>query len=87
MITLLSPPRLVGMMMGVWFFSQAAAFALSGTLANLAAVPEKVSPIYSMPYYHHAFYLFGVITLIFSIICFSIIPFLKKMINENTFAS
>lgn len=87
MITLLSPPRLVGMMMGVWFFSQAAAFALSGTLANLAAVPENVSPMHTMPFYHHAFFLFGAITLTFSIICFSIIPFLKKMINEEQLAS
>jgi POT family proton-dependent oligopeptide transporter len=79
MITVLSPKHLTGMMMGVWFFSQAASFAIGGMLANLAAVPEKISATSSLPFYTHAFIIYGVISLAAAIISFALIPFLNRM--------
>jgi len=84
MITVLCPKHLVGMMMGVWFFSQAAAFAIGGMLANIAAVPPgQISSHASLAIYGHAFTVYGFISLIIAIISFSLIPFLKNMINNG----
>ncbi len=82
MITLLTPKHLVGLMMGVWFFAQAASFALGGTLANLAAVPDNIDKITSMHIYNHAFFLFGVMALGLTVISFALIPLLKRLIGS-----
>ncbi|WP_162272291.1 oligopeptide:H+ symporter, partial [Piscirickettsia litoralis] len=55
MITVLVPRHLVGMMMGVWFLSQAAAFSLSGFLATVSAVPDHLPIEQSLTVYAHAF--------------------------------
>ncbi len=81
MITVLCPKHLVGMMMGVWFFSQAAAFAIGGTLANIAAVPSNLSDVASLLIYSHAFMLYGIISLIIAMVSFALVPFLSRLIN------
>lgn len=83
MITVLCPRHLVGMMMGVWFFSQAASFAIGGMLANLAAIPDHVSTLASLGIYSHAFLVYGIISLVIAIISFSLVPFLTRMINAQ----
>jgi POT family proton-dependent oligopeptide transporter len=83
MITVLSPKHLVGMMMGVWFFSQALSFSIGGSLANLAAVPANISPAASLTIYSHAFTIYGLISLVMTIISFSLGPFLTKMIQKE----
>ncbi len=40
MVTRLSPPKLVGMMMGVWFFATALANALAGLISEWTAIPS-----------------------------------------------
>lgn len=81
MITVLSPRRLVGMMMGVWFLSQSAAFAIGGGLATLASIPSNLTPEASLPIYAHAFLLYGSITVGLTIISFAFVPFLKRLIE------
>ena len=81
MITVLSPRRLVGMMMGVWFLSQAAAFAIGGELATLAAIPNGLSSAASLPIYAHAFTVFGWITLGLAVVSFALVPYLKRLIG------
>lgn len=83
MITVLSPPHLVGMMMGVWFLSQSAAFAIGGALATLASIPNQLPPEASLPIYTHAFLLYGSITLGLTVVSFAFIPFLKRLIQDN----
>ena len=83
MITVLCPRHLVGIMMGIWFFSQAAAFAIGGELANLAALPGNIPAVDSLPVYGHAFYVYGCIALVVSFISFALIPYLKRLINEQ----
>ncbi len=82
MITLLTPKRLVGMMMGVWFFAQAASFALGGTLANLAAIPENIPATASLPIYAHAFMLFGLLSIVLAVVSFALLPMLNRLIND-----
>lgn len=83
MITVLSPARLVGMMMGVWFLSQSAASAISGGLATLAAVPKHLSLDASLSIYTHAFVWYGVIATVLALASFAAVPFLKRLIAET----
>ncbi len=83
MITVLSPPNLVGMMMGVWFFAQAAAFAVGGSLANIAEVPAHLSATASLKIYGHAFTVFTQLCLILAVISFLLVPILKRMIAAD----
>lgn len=82
MITRLSPRHLVGMMMGVWFLVQSAAFAIGGELATIATVPETSTPSQALSIYSGAFLSFGVISLILAVIAFCLVPYLKKLIES-----
>ncbi len=82
MITVLCPKHLVGMMMGVWFFSQAASFAVGGFIANLAAVPDNLPAVQSLPIYAHAFMIYGGISLVLTLLSFALVPFLNRMIKN-----
>jgi POT family proton-dependent oligopeptide transporter len=81
MITVLSPKHLVGMMMGVWFLTQAAAFAIGGGLATLASVPAKTAPQAGLAIYDKAFFIYGALALALAILSFILIPYLKKLIH------
>lgn len=80
MITTLSPKHLVGMMMGVWFLTQSAAFAIGGGLATFASVPDKAQPVESLKIYDHAFIIYGAISLVLAIISILLVPYLKRLI-------
>lgn len=82
MITVLSPKHLVGMMMGVWFFAQAASFVFAGVLANIAAVPAALSPEASLPVYAHAFTVYGFIALIMAVVSYMLVRVIDRMIKE-----
>lgn len=81
MVTRLSPHHLVGMMMGVWFLTQSAAFAIGGGLAVLSDVPADVTGDASLDIYAHAFLIYGAISLVLAVIGFALIPFLNKLIG------
>jgi POT family proton-dependent oligopeptide transporter len=83
MVTRLSPKHLVGMMMGVWFLTQAAAFAIGGGLATISAVPKDVTGTAAIDIYAHAFFIYGGISLVLAIVSFTLIPFLKKLIGTS----
>jgi POT family proton-dependent oligopeptide transporter len=81
MITRLAPKHLVGMMMGVWFLTQAAAFAIGGFLATLSNVPKNTTTIQSLQIYDQAFLIYGLYALALTIVSFALIPFLKGLIE------
>lgn len=81
MITTLSPKHLVGMMMGVWFLTQSAAFAIGGGLATFASVPAKTAAPQGLEIYDHAFIVYGLISLILAILSFVLVPYLKRLIQ------
>ena len=82
MITRLAPKHLTGMMMGVWFLSLSAAFAIGGTLATIANVPAGTSVTESMHIYVKAFIYFGIIAAACGIVSWILVPFIKKLIEE-----
>ncbi len=82
MVTRLSPPHLVGMMMGVWFLTQSAAFAIGGGLATLSDVPKQITGLASLDIYSHAFFIYGSISLALAFIAFLLIPYLNRLISH-----
>lgn len=82
MITTLSPKHLVGMMMGVWFLTQSAAFAIGGGLATLSSVPPKAAPHTALAIYDKAFFIYGGLSLALAIISFALVPYLKRLIHS-----
>lgn len=83
MITVLCPKELIGMMMGVWFFAQAASFAVGGYLANIAAVPPNITVIASLPIYSHAFFVYGCIALAMAAFSLACVPLLNRMVSKQ----
>jgi POT family proton-dependent oligopeptide transporter len=81
MITTLSPKHLVGMMMGVWFLTQAAAFAIGGGLAMLSSVSTNTTPEAALGIYDKAFFIYGGLSLALAILSFILIPYLKRLIH------
>lgn len=81
MITRLSPPKYVGMMMGVWFLALAAASALAGYLATLTAMPKNTDAVTSSHIYMNAFFSYGWLAVIMTIISILLIRPLKRLIN------
>ncbi len=81
MITTLSPRHLVGMMMGVWFLTQAAAFAIGGGLATIASVPANTIAPLALKIYDKAFFIYGGLSLVLAILSFFLIPYLKRLIH------
>lgn len=81
MITTLSPKHLVGMMMGVWFLTQAAAFAIGAGLSTLSSVPAKTTAITGLAIYDKAFFIYGGFSLALAIVSFALVPYLKRLIH------
>jgi POT family proton-dependent oligopeptide transporter len=81
MITTLSLKHLVGMMMGVWFLTQAAAFAIGAGLATLSSVPANTAPTQGLAIYDRAFFIYGSLSLCLAILGFVLVPYLKRLIH------
>ena len=81
MITRLSPKNLVGMMMGVWFLTQAAAFAIGGELATISDIDKGTGAAQSLPIYTKAFLIYGSTAAILAIVAFTLVPYLNRLIT------
>ena len=82
MITRLAPKHLVGMMMGVWFLTQSAAFAIGSLLAIWADVPVGIAPNQSLPIYSRAFLGYGAVAFSLAIVAFLLAPYVNRLIHE-----
>lgn len=84
MVTKIAPFRMLGVMMGSWFFFVAMGAALAGRFAQLAKVPTNVkNPITMLHIYGHAFVLIGSIGLAAVALAIIVSPFIKKVIDKN----
>ncbi len=83
-VTALAPPRLVGMVMGVWFMSLSAAFAVGGRIASLTSIPKSITNINDIAnIYSSNFLHFGYGGVLTGIILIILTPQLKKMMGES----
>jgi proton-dependent oligopeptide transporter, POT family len=80
MVTKLAPPNFVGMMMGIWFLMTSVGYLLGSMLATLADVPKEAAANVSIVIYSHAFTLFGSLAMAVALVCFLLVPYLKKLI-------
>jgi proton-dependent oligopeptide transporter, POT family len=83
-VTLLSPPQLTGMMMGIWFIALGFGGQFAGMLAEIASIPDALlnQPnlqllIYRNAFFDYAWLGFGIATLLFFIQWF-----LKRLLEE-----
>jgi POT family proton-dependent oligopeptide transporter len=82
MVSELAPQRISGMMMGIFFISLGIGGKLAGVLANYAAITSDVIGVDKMEaLYHHAFGADLIICLVITLISFSLMPFIKRLIR------
>lgn len=85
MITKLSMPKVVGLMMGVWFLSSATAQYVGGIIAQFAAVEtvggEVTNPVESLNTYVDVFQTIGLVGTGIGVGLLLISPFLKRLMH------
>ena len=82
MITVLSPQKIRGLMMGVWFFALAAATTLAGQLAKLTENAASLAKPMAAIVYGHAFVTYGGLAVIIALLLFFSSKRLERLIAE-----
>lgn len=80
LVTKLSPAKIVGFVMGIWFLSSSIAHQAGKFIATETA-SENLGPVESLPKYTSVFMEVGYIALGASVILFALSPFLKKWMH------
>jgi POT family proton-dependent oligopeptide transporter len=82
-VTLLSPPHLTGMMMGIWFVALGLGGYFAGVLAKLSCVPENITNVATLlPIYHHAFMAYFWLAAGVAAILFLVQALVRKKLEE-----
>jgi POT family proton-dependent oligopeptide transporter len=87
-ITKLSPPKMVGLMMGMWFLASAFGQYLAGLIGSLMAIPEageggaKLSPVDSLGIYSGVFMKIAAIAAASGLVLLAISPVLRKWMKD-----
>ena len=86
MVTKLSPPRMVALMMGIWFFASAIGEFLAGKIGSLMSVPQEVleknDPVLSLPYYADVIQKIAFASFIIGVVLIFTVPFLKRWMGN-----
>jgi POT family proton-dependent oligopeptide transporter len=85
MITKLSIPRIVGMMMGVWFLSISIGLSLAGVVAQYASVEtvggQVTNPRLSLETFSSVYSVIGWISVAIGAILLALSPLIKKWMH------
>lgn len=85
-VTRLSPQKLTGTMMGLWFVAIGAGIAIAGAIASSSSVPKSITnTMQSLHIYDHAFWQYGYISLIIATISLLLAPIFNKLTDEKLF--
>ena len=83
-VTRLSPLRLTGMMMGLWFLTLAAGSLLGGYFAQFAAIPTGMtSPVAKLYVYSQAFTHYALLSFAAAAVLFLLTPLVKRLSGEH----
>jgi POT family proton-dependent oligopeptide transporter len=84
MITKLAPAKIVGLMMGIWFFATAVGEFLASKIGSMMSVPRNFqnNAIISMPYYASILYKIALACTVTGIILWALVPVLKNWMKE-----
>lgn len=85
-ITQLSPPKLVGVIMGVWFLSSSFANYIASVFAQLASAPagsdmRALSAVQTLPIYTELFTTIALISVAVGLVCLASSPLLNKWMH------
>ncbi len=86
-ITKLSPPKMVGLMMGMWFLASAFGQYLAGIIGTMMAIPAesetgaKLSAIESLPIYTGIFNQITMVSIGSGILLLILYPFLRRFMH------
>ena len=82
-VTLLAPPHLIGMMMGIWFVATGFGGLFAGLISKIASIPEgTVSAAEKLAIYQSAFLHFAYLAFLVAIILFFIQLVLRRFLKE-----
>lgn len=82
-VALLSPPNLIGMMMGIWFVATGFGGIAAGVLAKVASIPENITNLTEkLHIYQNAFLNYAYLAFLIAIILFFIHLSLRRFLNE-----
>jgi len=84
MMTELSPKRMVGLMVGIWYLATAIAYSLAGFASKLTIIPSGVNfPLETSPIYAQIFGMLGWLTIMAGVIILLFVPVFRKMMGEK----
>jgi POT family proton-dependent oligopeptide transporter len=87
MVTRLSVPKIVGLMMGVWFLSSAGAHYLAGVIAGMAAVDAvpggSVDSVSSLPVYTETFRWLAYVGIALGVAVMASAPLVRRYMHES----
>jgi POT family proton-dependent oligopeptide transporter len=82
-VSLLSPPQLTGVMMGIWFVALGYGGEFAGMLAKIASIPESSqNAIAQLPIYRHAFLYYTCLAFAMAGILFIVRVLVRKSLEE-----
>lgn len=84
MVTKLTPARMVGLVMGIWFLASAIGEFMAGKIGSLMSVPEDVVdiPARSLPYYADILSKIGIGSVVLGFLLMAIVPLLLKWMGK-----
>lgn len=83
-VTILSPPRLIGMMMGVWFVALGFGGDLAGVIAKFSSIPKNIpSRLQEVMLYRHAFSEYAYMALAVGVVMLILVPFVRGLIRSD----
>ncbi|MGK0221470.1 MAG: POT family proton-dependent oligopeptide transporter [Limisphaerales bacterium] len=83
MVTKLAVPKVVGLMMGVWFLASSVAHYVAGMIATLASVDKGAvgNAQASLVVYQETFYLVGVIGVVAGLVLLALAPLISRWVR------
>jgi proton-dependent oligopeptide transporter, POT family len=86
MVTKLSPPKMVSLIMGIWFFASAIGEFLAAKIGSQMSVPKDIlaknDPALSLPYYADVILKIGIASVVIGVLLMFTVPFLKRWMGN-----
>ena len=84
MVAKLVPERIVGLMIGAWWFTGTLGSLLAGKLADISAVTDNIiDPHETLLVYSHSFSIYGWICFVIGVFALALVPMLKRLLNAK----
>lgn len=83
-VTMLSPPHLTGMMMGIWFVAMGFGGHFAGALAKISSVSESMQDTWTqLPIYRSAFLIYALLAFAVAVLMYGTQMMLAKIVKKE----